>query len=1225
MKEKQTNPAVCQKTAKRLLALLLTFCMLISTLCLPAFATESEASLSEKTATADDIKALLEDDYSLNTAGGVDNAQTVIYMGDNCYRAQATGATGTHANTYCKFLEDNGYTTRYVTADKYVGSHLGASGACNQQYANDTYLVTVFWDSVNEVLTVTMEPLPADADLRAEYLSVFKPASTEKVCEPVAIQMGLDVDYKGDPALETEDTYNGAYEQTAGADTPDDTSDDVYVPVDIRAGMSYVFRLSDGSFVIYDGGSHNAKAYDGINAGDGKTVLRKNMYRLLDILNTYAVDKTDIRIAAWIITHPHTDHYKLFEQVVEEMYDPQNSHYDEYANITIERVITNYPSYEQLDNCTNAANSNGACDVLTEEGLANRRAALATCEENGVYLYKAHAGQTYYLADAEIAILYTEEIALTPSGNADCSHESGDQSQGNRLSVISQLTLPVNGYGVKFMMTGDAEGDVIAYVNGVYGTALKSDFVQAPHHGNNDTQTTALETFYATNVQAPYLMVPTSEDWWAGNAVNADDADATLLTDSGNYTKAYSNTTGVTTFVAGDVSHEFELTVSEGVLSVASIPLFWTRGDIMTDLNKAEGDATYARGTYKLINDITLGTVFKQYVKSGADIGYITLDGMGHTITYGGSAQTGIAKNFLDTTYFYGAIRNLTIDGYKWSPSGAITSCGILATRGYGTFENVHMTNFSADFAGCTRGTTNAYVGGFLGIVEAGAFTATNCSISGKAFDSNDGETFAELANLKTGTVPVRFAGFVGCAKQNVTLTNCVSSVDIINRDSNNKSTMYGGLIASVDAAITVDITRCTYNGTIASDSNAGGFIGITSAAATINIKNSVNNGTIITPTPTEYAGVPDENSDKYGAGGFVGYVGGSPTITIDGCVNKGNVSAYMSATGGFVGNVDSAATVTVKNSYNYGDVSGARVGGILGRAGLNSAGANITVENCQQFGAVAATTCAGGLIAIVAESGAAVTVNKNLIAYKSLTGDGSKSVAIGSAVASSNEPETPTTVNLTNNVSFWGTNKLCNNGALTTDEGNVMLEKDDVAGVSGGALTQTNEGAGIRIVNDDKGTGLRFKVTMDATSYADLQKIATKYGAANVKVGALIVPTSYVDAANGIFTKESVTNAKDMSGTADRFDSNMEDGGAFYYASLVNLYEQHYDIEYTCVSYYSFSVDGGTTWFTVYGDAVTRTISDVADAFLADQTVDFSQYTPEQLALVNAYAAAND
>ena len=1205
------------KTTKRILAILLTFCMLATTLCLPAFATESEASLSEKTATADDIKALLEGDYSLNTAGGVNNAQTVTYVGDNCYRAQATGATGSHANAYCKFLEGNGFVRddRYVTAEKYVGSHLGASGARNQQYANDTYLVTVFWDSVNDVLTVTMEPLPADADLRAEYLSVFeKPASTEKVCEPVAIQMGLDVDYKGDPAQETEDNYNGAYEQTAGADTPDDTSDDVYVPVDIRAGMSYVFRLSDGSFVIYDGGSDNAKAYDGSNAGDGKTVLRKNMYRLLDILNTYAVDKTDIRIAAWIITHPHTDHYKLFEQVVEEMYDPQNSHYDEYANITIERVITNYPSYEQLDNCTNAANSNGACDVLTEAGLANRRAALATCEENGVYLYKAHAGQTYYLADAEIAILYTEEIALTPSGNADCSHESGDQSQTNRLSIVSQLTLPVDDGEVKFMMTGDAEGTSIAHINGVYGTALKSDFVQAPHHGNNDTQTDALTTFYATNVQASYLMVPTSEDWW----------NETLSVD-GNYTYKYSKNSSVTAFIAGDVSHEFELTVTGDVLTVTEIPLFWTRGDIMTDLNKAEGDATYARGTYKLINDITLATVFKSYVKSGADIRYITLDGMGHTITYGGSAQAGIGKNFLDTVYFYGAIRNLTIDGYKWSPSGAITNCGILATRGYGTFENVHMTNFLADFAKCTRGTTNANVGGFLGIVENGAFTATNCSISGKAFDSNDGETFAELADLKTGTVPVRFAGFVGCAKQNVTLTNCVSSVDIINRDSNNKSTKYGGLIASVDAAITVDITRCTYNGTIASDSNAGGFIGITSAAATINIKNSVNNGTIITPTPTEYASVPDGNSDAYGAGGFVGYVGGSPTITIDGCVNKGNVSAYMSATGGFVGNVDSAATVTVKNSYNYGDVSGARVGGILGRAGLNSAGANITVENCQQFGAVAATTWAGGLIAIVAKSGAAVTVNKNLIAYKSLTSDGNKSVAIGSAVASSDEPETPTTVSLTNNVSFWGTNKLCNSGSLTTETGNVMLQKSDAAGISGGALTQTNKGAGIRIVNDAAGTGLRFKVTMDATSYADLQKIATKYGAANVKVGALIVPTSYVDAANGIFTKESVTNAKDMSGTADRFDSNMEDGGAFYYASLVNLYEQHYDIEYTCVSYYSFSVDGGTTWFTVYGDAVTRTISDVADAFLADQTVDFSQYTPEQLALVNVYAAAND
>ena len=1167
------------KTTKRILALLLTFCMLVTTLCLPAFAADTEPSLTEKTATADEIKALLEGDYSLNTAGGVNNAQTVIYMGDNCYRAQATGATGTHANTYCKFLEDNGYTTRYVTSDKYVGSHLGASGARNQQYANDKYLVTVFWDSVNKVLTVTMEPLPADATLRAEYLSVFTPASTEKVCEPVAIQMGLDVDaYDGHS-----EGYKGAYdkgEQTAGADTPDDTSDDVYeiIPVDMRAGMSYVFRLSDGSFVIYDGGASNATAFSDDDMGKGATVLRKNMYRLLDVLNSYAVDKTDIRIAAWIITHPHTDHYKLFEQVVEEMYTPTNSHYDEYANITLERVITNYPSYEQLDNCTNAANVDGACDVLTEKSLASRRAALATCEENGAFLYKAHAGQTYYLADAEIAILYTEEIALTPSGNQGCNHKSGDQSQGNRLSIISQLTLPVNGYDVKFMITGDAEGTAIDHVNGVYSTALKSDFVQAPHHGNNDTQTSALTTFYATNVKAPYLMVPTSDDWWAGNAINEGE-NATLLTDSGNYTRKYSQTTGVTTFVAGDVSHEFALTVSGGSLSVKSIPLLWCRDDAMKDVVNGVD-------TYKFIGDMKLNTVFNSYATKAADsIANYTFDGLGNTITFGKKFSQANFTGMMGAS-FAGTVKNLVIDGLTWNCVGKLTNSGLMTSTGGGTYENVHFTNLTMDFTGSTRGNSSAYVG-FVGR-NGSAFTATNCSVSGKAYDSAHGDDFAAATAI---TMPVRLGGFLGCVhteNADVTLTNCVSNLQIIDRDTNNNAAKHGGFIGSVEAAANVTLNKCINNGTIASSGRTGGFIGSIQAAATITFNDCVNNG---------------DMPCNRNAGGFLGYDQGPTTggsITFNRCVNNGDVTGNTHHAGGLV------ATIAGTTAIKY------------------------TVDACVNNGNISATQGAGGFFGSGATTGVDIILVKNSLNMGDIStivaeGETSKGGAIfGNTAACATEGSYAITME--NNANMGTVYSMFGNGnkehAIRNGLNSNMLSEAAV-GITD-APVQTNVGAGIRIVNDDKGTGLRFKVTMDATSYADLQKMAEKYGAENVMFGALIVPTDYIDAANGIFTKDTVKNARDMYATVDKLTGE-NDGSAFYYASLVNLYENHYNTEYTCISYYSFRFNANAEWITVYGDAVTKTISDVADAFLADQTVDFSRYTPEQLALVNAYAAAND
>lgn len=1160
------------KTTKRILAILLTFCMLATTLCLPAFATESEASLSEKTATADEIKALLEGDYSLNTAGGVNSAQTVIYMGDNCYRAQATGATGSHANAYCKFLEENGFVRddRYVTAEEYVGSHLGASGACNQQYANDTYLVTVFWDSVNAVLTVTMEPLPEDADLRAEYLSVFeKPASTEKVCEPVAIQMGLDV----------ENAYENG-EQTAGADTPDDKSDDVYAKIDadIRSGMSYVFRLSDGSFVIYDGGSDNAKAYDGADYGDGETVLRKNMYRLLDILNTYAVDKTDIRIAAWIITHPHTDHYKLFEQVVEEMYDPQNSHYDEYANITIERVITNYPSYEQLDNCTNAANSNGACDVLTEEGLANRRAALATCEENGVYLYKAHAGQTYYLADAEIAILYTEEIALTPSGNADCSHESGDQSQGNRLSVISQLTLPVNGYDVKFMITGDAEGDVIAYVNGVYGTALKSDFVQAPHHGNNDTQTTALETFYATNVQAPYLMVPTSEDWWAGNAVNADDADATLLTASGNYTKAYSNTTGVTTFVAGSAAREFVLTVEGGALtSVEAAVLVHGRNDIKIYVK--------ASGIMKLINDVALNSNLYNYFKLDNSTTTFTgtLDGMGHTMTVTIRDRTADPDETADSgdefTYnisdavgaLFGTLENGTVKNLNIGTAADPVDIIFYKTGGYNpgglasqasgdaTVSNVHLWA-NLDYTHCTS-TTN--IGGFFGKVETGtSLTMEDCSVNGTMTWT------PETASAKLHGV----GGFIGMLNPSaacaVTFDSCVSNMAITDNS--------------------------TYKGTASNPIGVGGFIGkITTANATVTMTDCVNAGDVTSSMAQAWVGYS-------GAGGFVGLCTAASSLTMTSCENKGNVTS-ANICGGLLGNWYTG-TATIQYCVNRGSITGTNVGGLVGVV-FQATNTKVDVSKCVNTGTVTGSTRAGGIVGV----GIGVTTIDYCVNMGAVACSGKHNVG-----AIYGKTCTATNCYTTVAAEYTGTA-----GTVTNDSETM-------------SVSQTNEGAGVRIVGDANGSGLRFKFTMDEASMTALQKLVELYGNngelgkdgnENVQVGAIFLPTDLL--LNGELTEENYSNALVMAGSA----SEVTDG--YYYASLVKLYEQHYNTAYSCQSFWRFRTSADGEWITVYaGNTESRTISDIADLFLKDianGVVDGNRYTAEQLELVNAYAAAND
>ena len=60
-------------------------------------------------------------------------------------------------------------------------------------------------------------------------------------------------------------------------------------------GLSFVIRLEDGRFVIFDGGWEE----------------RDYAERLMALLKKQCVtDK--ITIAAWIMTHPHIDHYRCF-------------------------------------------------------------------------------------------------------------------------------------------------------------------------------------------------------------------------------------------------------------------------------------------------------------------------------------------------------------------------------------------------------------------------------------------------------------------------------------------------------------------------------------------------------------------------------------------------------------------------------------------------------------------------------------------------------------------------------------------------------------------------------------------------------------------------------------------------------------------------------------------------------------------------------------------------
>ena len=69
-------------------------------------------------------------------------------------------------------------------------------------------------------------------------------------------------------------------------------------------GMSYVIRLSDGRFIVIDGGRHFEPDRD----------------RLLNCLIESSGGEKPV-IAAWILTHPHADHYGAIADVASAYYD----------------------------------------------------------------------------------------------------------------------------------------------------------------------------------------------------------------------------------------------------------------------------------------------------------------------------------------------------------------------------------------------------------------------------------------------------------------------------------------------------------------------------------------------------------------------------------------------------------------------------------------------------------------------------------------------------------------------------------------------------------------------------------------------------------------------------------------------------------------------------------------------------------------------------------------
>ncbi len=196
-------------------------------------------------------------------------------------------------------------------------------------------------------------------------------------------------------------------------------------------GSSYLVQISDGRFIMFDGGwEFEADADKLIAAMREQTPHSKPI------------------VAAWIMTHPHIDHYRCY-LAFERKYA---------GDIIIQKFIYNFPDTDK--------DSLLKLPELREErdGLIRFEASVrSSC----VTVYRAHSGQIFEFGDTRLEVLSSpDDTFYVPVEDL------------NPLSLVFRMVI---------------EGQIILWCADTYfesaklaerwGEYLKADILQVPHHG----------------------------------------------------------------------------------------------------------------------------------------------------------------------------------------------------------------------------------------------------------------------------------------------------------------------------------------------------------------------------------------------------------------------------------------------------------------------------------------------------------------------------------------------------------------------------------------------------------------------------------------------------------------------------------------------------------------------------------------------------------------------
>jgi len=374
---------------------------------------------------------------------------TLYSVGEGNYAYTVSNATEQMVNT---FLADMVRDDFSVYSEHAVGSSRFATYVKDSIYGQ-MVVYTMYHPEINE-FRLTYGPM--------EYLPNVTPLKADNKADPTITQMFLETAYQSDKM-----TLSGS---TITAN-------------DSIAGMSYILQLSDGRFIVIDGGSADCDVRTvKYNASSGKwevvsdTRRSTDGKRLYDTMNAMKpASHTKPRVAVWFITHAHADHWNLAWNFL-----------NDYKNkIKLETLAFNFPE-------PNRGN------LTTSRQKRINEFKLLAKNTYGADLWVMHTGQVMELPGASIEVLSTVEDYYC-EGKADALTKEIDLNN-------TSATLRVHIGSLSFMVLGDAYATTCRFMSDAYGNALQSDVLQLAHHGFNGA---TLEVYQA--IDPKICLWPTDE------------------------------------------------------------------------------------------------------------------------------------------------------------------------------------------------------------------------------------------------------------------------------------------------------------------------------------------------------------------------------------------------------------------------------------------------------------------------------------------------------------------------------------------------------------------------------------------------------------------------------------------------------------------------------------------------------------------------------------------